>query len=239
MESKTKYEFKNEAERIVLKMYDYVGKFDEVNTESVEHGLEEANEKPLDIYINSYGGEVFEGFAIYNILKRYKGFKTVYIDGIAASIASVIAMAGDKIVMNKVSTMMIHNASSCCYGTAEEMRKTADSLEQINTIIRGLYKEKSNLSEEEIIDFMNKEKFFTANECLQYGLCNEINEEEVDKDVMQNAMKLFTNGIDSRIKMLNSLKKAGFLADGHEPQSKENSAFFNTKKTLCDWLKGE
>ena len=86
-----KAEFTNSAEVATLKIYDYVGKYEEVNTENIQNQLDECNGKPLEIYINSYGGEVFEGFAIYNMLRRYTGYKKVYIDGIAASIASVIA----------------------------------------------------------------------------------------------------------------------------------------------------
>ena len=132
-----KAEFTNSAEVATLKIYDYVGKYEEVNTENIQNQLDECNGKTLEIYINSYGGEVFEGFAIYNMLRRYTGYKKVYIDGIAASIASVIAMAGNEVIMNKASMLMIHNASGCAFGTFKEMEQVAEALKKIKALDPG------------------------------------------------------------------------------------------------------
>lgn len=121
-----KYRFKNEAEAVNIQIYDEISSDDwwgdVVTAKAINDEIAQANGKPLNIHINSYGGEVFEGFAIYNNLKNYAGKKVVYVDGIAASIASVIAMAGDEIYMNKASMLMIHNASGIAYGNAEEMK---------------------------------------------------------------------------------------------------------------------
>ena len=83
----------------------------------------------IDLYINSYGGSVFEGTAIYNQLKRHPARKTVYVDGFACSIASVIAMAGDTVVMPRNALMMVHNMSMGVWGNAAELRKAADDLD--------------------------------------------------------------------------------------------------------------
>ena len=172
-----KYEFTNEAESVSLKLYDTIG--DDgwgggITTAEIEEQLSDSTDKPLNIYINSYGGEVFEGFAIYNMLKRYKGFKTVVVDGIAASIASVIAMCGDKVVMNEASMMMIHNASGVCIGNAEEMQKVVNALEQMNEVIRDVYKARTNLSDEKLAELMNNETFMSAKECVELGFADEI-----------------------------------------------------------------
>lgn len=209
-----KYRFTNEAERAVLKIYDTIG--DDgwgggVTTKNIEEQLATANGKPLDIYINSYGGEVFEGFAIYNIIKRYNGEKTVYIDGIAASIASVIALSGDKLVMNEASMFMIHNASGVCIGNAEDMKKVVQALESINETIKDIYKNKcKDISDEKLTELMDNETFLTAKECLDYGFCDEVVNKELDdaaKNIMSNSLESIKNEIDQKLKMYNEIKE--------------------------------
>lgn len=223
-----KYEFTNSEDGYDLKIYDYIGKYD-FGTNELEEELNKAKGKPLNVYINSYGGEVFEGFAIYNILKRYEGYKTITVDGIAASIASVIALSGDKLRMNKASMFMIHNASSWAYGTADEMDKVVQSLRQINSVIRGIYLEKVNVSEEQLTEMMNAEKYLTAQECLDYGFADEIIDEEADAEKTDASMRLFNDSLDKKIKQLRDLKKVEIPA---KEENKRNQAIKN-------WLKGE
>lgn len=241
-----KYYFKNEAETVSLKIYDYIG--DDgwgggVTTGYIEEQLAEANNKPLNIYINSNGGEVFEGFAIYNILKRYQGYKTVIIDGLAASIASVIAMAGDKVIMNVASMMMIHNASGFVYGNAEEMKKVVQALEQINEVIRDVYKAKTNLSDEKLSELMDNETFMTAKECVEYGFANEI-VDEVNEENITNATKSLEemkNEVERSIKQFNDIKKLGFEANtqvGDNLVDDEENAL-NTHHDKWGWLRKE
>ena len=97
----------------------------------------------INIYINSYGGSVFEGTAIYNQLKRHPARKTVYVDGFACSIASVIAMAGDELVMPRNALMMVHNMWMGVCGNAAELRKAADDLDKINEAGRAAYLQKA------------------------------------------------------------------------------------------------
>lgn len=132
----------------------------------------------LNIYINSPGGDVFEGNTIMNMLKRKKCTKNVYIDGLAASIASVIAMAGDNVIMPSNSMMMIHNAWTIVAGNANELRKLADDLEKVNSSIRQTYLDKAGdkLDEETLINLMDNETWLTAQECYDYGLCDQVGE---------------------------------------------------------------
>lgn len=240
-----KYDFKNEVDSATLKIYDYIG--DDgwgggVTVQDVQDQLAEADMKPLNVYINSYGGEVFEGFAIYNTLKRYKGFKTVYIDGIAASIASVIAMAGDKVVMNMASMLMIHNAIGGCYGNAEDMKKVVSALEQINEVIRDVYKARTNMEDDTLRKLMDNETFMTAKECVDYGFADEIIESEMKpEDVKRtyDTLNEMKSKVEESIKLLNDIVNLGFEAEvqvGGESVDDETNALKN-KSRHWDWLR--
>lgn len=109
--------------------------------EAIRDFLKEQDGKALNIYINSGGGSVFAGLAIYNMLLRHKGFKTVYVDGMAASIASVIALAGDRVIIPKNAFIMIHKPWSWCDGNATDFRKMADDLDAIETGIINVYRD--------------------------------------------------------------------------------------------------
>lgn len=135
--------------------------------------------KNINVYINSYGGSVFEGTAIYNQLKRHPAYKTVYVDGFACSIASVIAMSGDRVVMPPNTMMMIHNMWMGAVGNAAELRKAADDLDAINVAGRQAYlaKAKGKITEEKLAELMDAETWLTAAECVEYGFADEIAEE--------------------------------------------------------------
>ena len=140
------WELKQAAETGVLELYIYGDVqgdgYDWWTDQTIEsetsanHFREELAKYPnvtqINVYINSYGGSVFEGTAIYNQLRRHPAHKTVYIDGFACSVASVIAMAGDEVVMPRNAMMMIHRAIMGAWGNSDELRKAADDLDVIN-----------------------------------------------------------------------------------------------------------
>ena len=132
--------------------------------------LDEANGKDLNIYINSGGGHVFGGMAIYNMLKRYEGNKTVYVDGLAGSIASVIALAGNKIIIPKTAYMMIHKPMSGQYGNASELRQMADTLDRIEEGIMNVYAEnlKDGVDIETVKSMVEAETWLTGDQASQY-----------------------------------------------------------------------
>ena len=132
----------------------------------------------LDIFINSGGGDVFAGQAIYSILKRKNATKTVYVDGLAASIASVIAMAGDKIIIPRNAMMMIHNPYTWTAGNSEELRKMADDLDKIRESIVNTYEDKTGLEREKIIELMDAETWMTAEDAKEYGFADEVGDEK-------------------------------------------------------------
>lgn len=128
------------------------------------------NVSKINVHINSGGGSVFGGIAIYNMLKRFDAKITVYVEGLAASIASVIAMAGDKIIIPANAQMMIHKPSSCAWGNADEMRKEADILDGCQKVILNTYMQhaKEGVTEEQINDLINAETWKNGEEWQEY-----------------------------------------------------------------------
>lgn len=135
----------------------------------------------INVFINSYGGEVAEGLAIYNALKRHKAKVVTHCDGFACSIASVIFMAGDERIMSESSLLMVHNAWTRGAGNAEELRKMADDLDKITQASVAAYKAHSNLTEEEIHALLDGETWILPEEALEYGFATSIDKDESDK----------------------------------------------------------
>jgi ATP-dependent Clp protease, protease subunit len=132
----------------------------------------------ITVRINSPGGDVFDGVAIYNILKQNPARVVVNIDGLAASIASVIAMAGDEITMAENAMMMIHEAWTMAVGNAGDFRETADRLEKVNGVIRDTYARQTGdkAPPETIAELMTAETWMTAQEAMDYGLVHSLSD---------------------------------------------------------------
>jgi ATP-dependent Clp protease protease subunit len=146
------------------------------------------------ININSNGGDVFAGIAMYNTIKNHKGKTTINIDGLAASIASVIAMAGDEIIMPKNSLMMIHNAWTFAFGNASDFRKLADDMDKIGNSIIETYMSRTTESREAIQKLLDKETWLSADEALKLNLCTEVTgekENKKDDKVLEEAKAMF------------------------------------------------
>lgn len=161
----------------------------------------------INVYINSYGGSVFEGTAIYNQLKRHNAHKTVYIDGFACSIASVIAMAGDTVIMPRNAMMMIHNMWMCACGNAAELRKAAEDLDTINAAGRQAYLEKAGdkLDESTLAEMMDTETWLTAEQCMEYGLADEYAERDADMSQASEILQKANLSLEQRISIQKSL----------------------------------
>lgn len=159
----------------------------------------------VNVHINSYGGDVSEGLAIYNVLKNSKAKVTTYCEGFACSAASVIFMAGDERVMNDASLLMIHNAWSYASGDANEFRKKADDLEKITQASINAYMNRIWITEEELKEKMNVETWITAEEALTDGFATKILEAE-EEGVNQSAFRTIRNKI-----LLNGDCKEGVL----------------------------
>jgi len=128
----------------------------------------------IDIHINSGGGDVFAGFAIYNMLKRHAAQKTVYVDGLAASIASVIAMAGDKIIMPENAAIMIHNGWTIMGGNKGDLRRVADELERIDGQIAQIYADRTGVKN--AAELMDAETWMFGADAVEMGFADEVEE---------------------------------------------------------------
>lgn len=128
----------------------------------------------ITVFINSYGGDVIAAARIYNMLMEHKGNVTVKIDGIAASAASVIAMAGTKVLMSPVSTMMIHNPMAAAFGDTEEMQKAISMLDEIKESIINAYALKTGLSRAKLSHMMDEETWFNAQKAVELGFADGI-----------------------------------------------------------------
>ena len=146
---------------------------DEVTPKLFKDELE-AGEGNITLWINSPGGDVFAAAQIYNMLMDYKGDVTVKIDALAASAASVIAMAGTKVLMSPVAMLMVHNPATIAIGDAEEMQKAIDMLQEVKESIMNAYEIKTSLSRHKISQLMDAETWMNAREAVKLGFADEI-----------------------------------------------------------------
>lgn len=162
----------NEA---IIDIFDYIGYWG-VNARDFIADLKTLGDNitRIKVRINSDGGEVFDGIAIYNALKRHQAKVTVEVYGIAASIASIIAMAGDKVVMPSNTFMFIHDPLAVVIGDADDMRDTADSLEKIAGALQSTYMVKTGKSADDVRKWMTNDTWFSAQEAVEAGLADEV-----------------------------------------------------------------
>ena len=168
---------------------------EETSATSFRDALKELGDvSTINLSINSGGGSVFDGIAIYNMLKSHKATVNVYVEGLAASIASVIAMAGDTITMRSGSMLMIHRPFTVLQGNAEEMRKTADTLEKMGDNIVDIYSGRTGISSDDIRNIMNEETWLSAEEAVEQGWATKLDKKEaVMNSVPKEILGRFSN----------------------------------------------
>ncbi len=154
----------------------------------------------ITVHIDSGGGNVFDGITIYNVLKQHKARVVIHIDGLAASIASVIAMAGDEINIAENAMMMIHEGQGIAMGPASELRAVADLLDKVNDSIIIAYMKHATVDEEKIIALMAAETWMSAEQAIEYGLADQLTESleiaahcDLARFKFKNAPKKFSN----------------------------------------------
>ncbi|EQC1413040.1 head maturation protease, ClpP-related, partial [Providencia rettgeri] len=155
-------------------IYDEIGMWGISARRFTEDLISLGNINHINLHIHSPGGEVFEGIAIYNQLKNHNATITVYIDGLAASMASVIAMVGDEVKMPKNAMMMIHKPWGVSWGDANDMRDYADLLDKVENVLIPAYMEKTGKTKEEIEAMLGEETWLTAEECVEHGFANSV-----------------------------------------------------------------
>jgi len=192
----------------------------------------------INIYINSLGGSCLEGNAIYNQLMRCKAFKTVYVDGFACSVASIIAMAGDKIVMPKNTVMMIHNAWTYACGNGKELRKCADDIDVMNSAFVNAYLNKTGdkLLKDKLLEMLDNESFLTAEQCLEYGLADEFADYDVNiesaKQALQQAKKEGIKQYADRLDKIVALANIPLTPPAQTPPQSDETQMKKTLSTL-------
>lgn len=193
--------------------------------------LEDANGDDLEVIINSGGGEVYAGSEIYTALKDYSGKVTVKIVGIAASAASVIAMAGDKVLISPTAQLMIHNASTRSNGDYRDHQFTSDFLRNWDKSIANAYMLKTGMSREELLELMDQETWLTAQQALEKKFVDEIMFED------SNQPKLVASAGNFEIipqkvidKIRNELKKGVILQNMAENNKKEEKRIMDLEQ---------
>ena len=210
--------------------------WDEVDTSatSFKEDLDRLGDlSTINLYINSPGGSVFEGIAIHNMLKRHKANVHVHVDALAASIASVIAMAGDTIYMPKNSMLMIHHPWTFAWGNASEMRKIADDLDRIGNSSKQVYLQKAGdkLTDEKLQDMLDAETWLSADEALEYGLCDVVQEANTMAASISDAcMNRYKNVPKQLISQQQTPISAGDMAKRQQiaDESKAHAAYIQT-----------
>ena len=142
-----------------------------------------ASDGDITVWLNSPGGDVFAANQIYTMLKEYKGKITVKIDGIAASAASVIAMAGSEILMSPVAMMMIHNPSTVIFGEESDLQSGIDMLSEVKESIINAYEQKTGLPRNKISKMMDAETWFSSKKAVELGFADEVLYVDAEKDV--------------------------------------------------------
>lgn len=164
-------------QKIQLLLYGDIGQYysySGISLDSVVSALAGKSADTIEVFINSYGGDLFESIAIKNYLMRRPEKIVTYVDGIAASGGSVIAMAGDEIIMPKDSQLMIHNPWTYAAGNAEDLRKMADDLDKAATSGQETYLKHFTGTREELVALLEGESWLTAEEALSYGLATKV-----------------------------------------------------------------
>lgn len=171
----TWYSIRNQdGDKAVLRIFDEIHWLFGVDAAQFSADLAEITAPEIEVQINSPGGDVFDGVAIYNQLRAHPARITTRVDGIAASIASVIVQAGDRRMMMSASQQMIHEAWGLAIGPASEMREFADLLDKQTDVIAGIYAERSGRKAGELRSMMEGETWLSADEAVDAGLADEV-----------------------------------------------------------------
>lgn len=203
----------------------------------------------IKVMINSCGGYVFDGWAIYNALKKHKGNIVVSIDGLAASIASVIAMAGDEVIACQASLLMIHKPTGDYWWAgsmdAEDLKREARALDQIQAVLNSIYQTKTGLDAATIDSMINSETWITPQEAVTLGFANRIENTITETTMAENAFnQIFKNAQPSiRAYANKTIKINKAQTQGNMSNVKEtlDAVKENTKETtnLLDWFKND
>jgi ATP-dependent Clp protease, protease subunit len=210
MAANIKHKFKAEVygDTTEITIYGDIGESwwgESISANDIKTALNDVETDTITIRLNSPGGDAFDGIAIYNQLKNHKAKVIGYIDGLAASAASIIAMAADKLIMNTGSMMMIHEASTFTWGTKADIKKTLNALEGVDKSIADIYMTRYTGNREELEALVEGETWFTSNEAVDVGLADKVNSTK-EEDEIENVKTMIFN-LQSEITQLKSPKE--------------------------------
>lgn len=199
MAAAVQHQFKAEASEgsTKLTIYGDIGESwwgESITASDVEKALKNVSTDQIHVHLNSPGGDAFDGIAIYNQLKNHSAKVTIHVDGLAASAASVIAMAADELIMNTGSMLMIHEASTFAWGTKADIKKTLNALEGIDKSIADIYMTRFKGERSEIETLIENETWFTSDEAVDLGFADKVNDtssqedEPVDPEEFKNSL---------------------------------------------------
>ena len=236
------YKIESKADKAEIWIYESIGEDfwsgGGVTSKKFQEELAAITAKQIDLHINSPGGAVFDGVAIYNLLKQHAAKVTTYIDGLAASIASVIALAGDRVVMAENALFMIHNPSGLVMGTADDMRKTADVLDKVRSTMSGVYSGKTGKAEDEINGLLDAETWFTAAEAMAAGFVDEV-AEEMDLAACAHFLPVMAKaGFKHIPKQINASRPAPTAKDAEKSLRDAGFSHKQAKVILAEGFKG-
>ncbi len=229
------------ADSAELLLYGTIGDgwFDDNSSISFANTLQGLkNVSNITLRINSPGGEVVAAQAIYNLIKSHSAYVTVIIDGLAASAASLVAMAGNRIIMPSNAILMIHNPSAYVIGDSAELTHAAEVLQKTKETMIAVYAQKTGKSTNELSKLMDSEKWFTAQEALDYGLIDEIDSTAIVNYISGANNTLTINGLSVEMQKYKNMpivamtnptipqKKGKFIMTAEQLKS-ENPAIYN------------
>ena len=192
----------------------------DVSSYTLSKQLEGLDVDIINVFINSYGGEVAEGLAIYNSLKRHKAKIKTYCDGFAASIASVIFMAGEERIMSNASLLFVHNAWTNTAGNANELRKQADDLEAITQASINAYLSGVTITEEELKTLLDAETWLSPQKALEMGFATTVVNDDANSKANQSIKKKIIDQFLS-VKVLEQETPKEIIIEEVEPEPSE------------------
>ena len=255
MAQNTTIKNKGKGKDATVYVYDEIGYWG-VTPEDFVKELNNLSADTVHIRFNSPGGSVFDGTAMFNAIKQHKSKTVAHVDGLAASIASVIALGADEVVMAENAFMMIHEPWSMVMGNSDDMREEADLLDKVGGTIMNTYVKKTSMKESEIKDLVRSETWMTAEEALEMGFVDSIEEDTGDEKAKATLFDLnvFSNVPDQLIgeretltarELETLLKNSGFsnkrakeiLANGYKDDDPDSQRDAETKDTSEDTIK--
>ena len=195
----------------------------------------------ITVYINSYGGDCVAAARIYNMLTEYNGRVTVKIDGVAASAASVVAMAGDKVLMSPTSTIMVHNPATSAWGDHTVMQKALDMLNEFKEAIINAYQIKTGLSRAKLSRLMEDETWMNANKAIELGFADGIIGQETSNFVENTSAMMFSYRTAEKT-LLNKIEaryNSGEIHDNKTKVPKDSDISEDNTKTMKDHIDSE